>query len=155
MTIPVSPRTQARRIEITHAPGGSRTISGSTVEQVRRPGRRGRRLDIRPVRPAPACHGIRAGAPGGGGDDGEGARWLSAGLGLSIVSYAGQLLVGLASDAHLLPDHDRLLALLDDEIGALQTTAASSSQPEPGAATRRRGAEVTSRASESPGACSL
>ena len=33
VTIPLSPKTQARRIEITHAPGGSRTISGSTVEQ--------------------------------------------------------------------------------------------------------------------------
>ena len=54
------------------------------------------------------------------------------GLGLSIVSYAGQLTVGLASDAHLVPDHDRLLALLDDEIGALNTPAASSSPPEPG-----------------------
>ena len=48
------------------------------------------------------------------------------GLGLSIVSYAGQLSVGLASDAHLLPDHDRLLALLDDEIGALHTPTALS-----------------------------
>ena len=54
------------------------------------------------------------------------------GLGLSIVSYAGQLSVGLASDVHLVPDHDRLLALLDDEIGALHTPAASSSPPEPG-----------------------
>ena len=54
------------------------------------------------------------------------------GLGLSIVSYAGQLSVGLASDARLLPDHDRLLALLGDEIGALHTPAASSSPPEPG-----------------------
>jgi len=54
------------------------------------------------------------------------------GLGLSIVSYAGQLSVGLASDVHLVPGHDRLLALLDDEIGALHTTAASSSPPEPG-----------------------
>ena len=54
------------------------------------------------------------------------------GLGLSIVSYAGQLSVGLASDAHLLPDQDRLLALLDDEVGALHTTAASSGPPEPG-----------------------
>jgi len=54
------------------------------------------------------------------------------GLGLSIVSYAGQLSVGLASDAHLLPDHDRLLALLDDEVGALHTPAASSSPPAPG-----------------------
>ncbi len=54
------------------------------------------------------------------------------GLGLSIVSYAGQLSVGLASDAHLLPDHDRLLALLDDEIGALHTPTASSSPPGPG-----------------------
>ena len=32
LIIPVSPRTQARRVEITHAPAGSRTISGSTVE---------------------------------------------------------------------------------------------------------------------------
>ena len=54
------------------------------------------------------------------------------GLGLSIVSYAGQLSVGLASDTHLVPDHDRLLALLDEEIGALHTPAASSSPPEPG-----------------------
>ena len=54
------------------------------------------------------------------------------GLGLSIVSYAGQLSVGLASDAHLVPDHDRLLALLDEEIGALHTPTAASSPPEPG-----------------------
>ena len=32
LTIPVSPKTQARRVEITHAPGGSRTLSGSTAE---------------------------------------------------------------------------------------------------------------------------
>ena len=54
------------------------------------------------------------------------------GLGLSIVSYAGKLPAGLASDAHPVPDHDRLLALLDDETGALHTTAASPSPPEPG-----------------------
>ena len=33
LTIPVSPKTRARRVEITHAPGGSRTLSGSTSEQ--------------------------------------------------------------------------------------------------------------------------
>ena len=33
VTIPVSPRSQPRRVEITHATGGGRTISGSTVEQ--------------------------------------------------------------------------------------------------------------------------
>jgi HSP20 family protein len=32
VTIPVSPKTQPRRVEITHAPGGGRTISGSTAE---------------------------------------------------------------------------------------------------------------------------
>ncbi|TCN39911.1 Hsp20/alpha crystallin family protein, partial [Kribbella sp. VKM Ac-2500] len=32
VTIPASPRSQPRRVEITHATGGSRTIS-STVEQ--------------------------------------------------------------------------------------------------------------------------
>ena len=59
------------------------------------------------------------------------------GLGLSIVSYAGQLSVGLASDAHLVPDHDRLLALLDEEIGALHTPTAWSSLPEPGSSHTR------------------
>ena len=38
--------------------------------------------------------------------------------------------VGLASDAHLLPDHDHLLALLDDEVGALGMPTASSGPPE-------------------------
>jgi HSP20 family protein len=33
VTIPVSPKTQARRVEITHASGGKRTISGSTAEK--------------------------------------------------------------------------------------------------------------------------
>ena len=33
VTIPVAPKTQARRVEITHAPGGRRTVAGSTVEQ--------------------------------------------------------------------------------------------------------------------------
>jgi HSP20 family protein len=32
LTIPVSPKTRARRVEITHAPGGSRTLSGSASE---------------------------------------------------------------------------------------------------------------------------
>ena len=46
LTIPVSPKTQARRVEITHAPGGSRTLSGSTSEQGGRP----------PAAPAAAEH---------------------------------------------------------------------------------------------------
>jgi HSP20 family protein len=33
VTIPASPRSQPRRVEITHASGVGRTISGSTVEQ--------------------------------------------------------------------------------------------------------------------------
>jgi len=37
LIIPVSPKTRARRVEITHAPGGSRTISGSTAEQAGAP----------------------------------------------------------------------------------------------------------------------
>jgi len=49
------------------------------------------------------------------------------GLGISIVSYAGQLSVGLASDARLVPDHGRLLALLEEEAGAMHPPAASSS----------------------------
>jgi HSP20 family protein len=38
VTIPASPKAQPRRIEVTHAPGGSRTISGSTAEQAEAPG---------------------------------------------------------------------------------------------------------------------
>jgi len=33
VALPASPRTQPRRVEITRAPAGSRTISGVTVEQ--------------------------------------------------------------------------------------------------------------------------
>jgi len=33
VTIPASPKTQARRVQITHASGGKRTISGSTAEK--------------------------------------------------------------------------------------------------------------------------
>ncbi len=33
VTIPASPKARARRVEITHAGGGSRTISGSTAGQ--------------------------------------------------------------------------------------------------------------------------
>ncbi|HLQ54317.1 MAG TPA: Hsp20/alpha crystallin family protein, partial [Streptosporangiaceae bacterium] len=32
VTIPASPKTRARRVEITHAAGGSRVVPGSTVE---------------------------------------------------------------------------------------------------------------------------
>ena len=32
LTIPVSPKARARQVEITRAPGGSRTLSGSTAE---------------------------------------------------------------------------------------------------------------------------
>jgi diacylglycerol O-acyltransferase len=46
------------------------------------------------------------------------------GLGLSIFSYDGRLAVGLVSDAHLVPDADKLLALLDDELDSLRTDKA-------------------------------
>lgn len=46
------------------------------------------------------------------------------GLGLSIVSYAGQVAIGLASDAQLLPDRDRLLDLLDAELEPLRVRTA-------------------------------
>ena len=32
VTIPASPKTQARRVKVTHAAGGSRIVPGSTVE---------------------------------------------------------------------------------------------------------------------------
>jgi HSP20 family protein len=33
VTLPASPKTQPRRVQITRASGGARTISGSTVEE--------------------------------------------------------------------------------------------------------------------------
>jgi diacylglycerol O-acyltransferase / wax synthase len=42
------------------------------------------------------------------------------GLGLSIFSYDGRLAVGMVSDAQLVPDADKLLALLDDELESLR-----------------------------------
>jgi HSP20 family protein len=38
VTIPASPKTQPRRIEVSHAPGGGRGDSGSTAEQAEAPG---------------------------------------------------------------------------------------------------------------------
>jgi hypothetical protein len=46
------------------------------------------------------------------------------GLGLSISGYNGRLAVGVVSDAQLLPDADRLLVLLNDELGCLHTRGA-------------------------------
>lgn len=43
------------------------------------------------------------------------------GLGLSIFSYDGRLAVGLVSDA-LIPEADKLLALLDDELSSLRAS---------------------------------
>jgi len=37
VTIPASPKTQARRVEITHAAGGSRVVPGSTARQSEAP----------------------------------------------------------------------------------------------------------------------
>ena len=52
------------------------------------------------------------------------ARWASG----QNLQLCRTVRVGLAIDAHLLPDH--LLALLDDEVGALGTPTASSGRPE-------------------------
>jgi hypothetical protein len=46
------------------------------------------------------------------------------GVGLSICSYAGQLLLGVAVDEALVPDSDMLLAALDDEVDELRQLGA-------------------------------
>jgi HSP20 family protein len=40
VTIPVSPKVQPRRVKITHASGGGRTISGSTAQKKKPPATR-------------------------------------------------------------------------------------------------------------------
>ena len=46
------------------------------------------------------------------------------GLGLSICSYAGQLMLGVAVDEALVPDSEMLLAALDDEMAELRQLGA-------------------------------
>jgi diacylglycerol O-acyltransferase len=54
----------------------------------------------------------------------------SLGLGLSILTYAGEVVVGVRADAAVMPDPARLVRLLEEELQAIA--------PEPGA--ERRGA---------------
>jgi hypothetical protein len=42
------------------------------------------------------------------------------GVGLSIVSYAGQLMLGVAVDEELVPDSELLLSCLNDEVAHLR-----------------------------------
>jgi len=44
------------------------------------------------------------------------------GLGVSILSYAGKVRVGIAADAGLVPDPERLVAEFEAEVGALLAT---------------------------------
>jgi hypothetical protein len=48
-------------------------------------------------------------------------------LGVSIISYAGEVMVGIATDAGLAPDPERIIAAFDDEFAYLQQWAAQSS----------------------------
>ena len=43
------------------------------------------------------------------------------GLGISLLSYAGQVWVGIQSDAGLVPDPERIVAAFEDELAALRT----------------------------------
>ncbi len=54
--------------------------------------------------------------------------WMPVGPRAQHLQLCRTVRAGLAIDAHLLPDH--LLALLDDEVGALGTPTASSGPPE-------------------------
>jgi HSP20 family protein len=82
LTIPVSPKTQARRVKITHAPGGSRTISGSTAEQGGAPPAAPAAAEHPPGQAGAGHHGIRAGAGLGPAENDELAatRWRPDGL---------------------------------------------------------------------------
>jgi diacylglycerol O-acyltransferase / wax synthase len=50
-------------------------------------------------------------------------------LGVSIISYAGEVMVGIATDAGLAPNPDRIIAAFDDEFAFLQSRAAQSVNP--------------------------
>jgi hypothetical protein len=55
--------------------------------------------------------------------------WIPAfggvGLGLNIVSYAGQIRMGIATDHGLVPDPERIIAAFHVEFEALQASVAS------------------------------
>jgi diacylglycerol O-acyltransferase len=63
------------------------------------------------------------------------------GLGVSILSYAGEVMVGVASDAGLVPDPERIVAGFEAELARLgegpRRRAAAGSRR--AAASRRRG----------------
>ena len=50
-------------------------------------------------------------------------------LGVSIISYAGEVMVGIATDAGLAPNPDRIIAAFDDEFEYLQAWAAQQVNP--------------------------
>ena len=50
-------------------------------------------------------------------------------LGVSIISYAGEVMVGIATDAGLVPNPERIVAAFDDEFAYLQAWAAQPVNP--------------------------
>ena len=54
------------------------------------------------------------------------------GLGVSIFSYDGHVVVGVATDAGLVPDPERIAAFFEDELDALARLAVSRSWTKPG-----------------------
>jgi Hsp20/alpha crystallin family len=81
LTIPVSPKTRARRVEITHAPGGSRTLSGAHPSRVGRPPAAPASAEHPPGQGGAGHHAIRAGTGPGPAENHELAatRWRPGG----------------------------------------------------------------------------
>jgi len=46
------------------------------------------------------------------------------GVGMSLISYAGELTVGIMVDSRLVPDLERLRQLVDEELDEFRTAAA-------------------------------
>jgi len=59
------------------------------------------------------------------------------GLGISILSYAGGVMVGVAADAGLVPDPGRVVAAFDRELKLLMAPAAEKGAKEKRPARRR------------------
>lgn len=51
-------------------------------------------------------------------------------LGVSIISYAGEVIVGVATDAGLIPDPDQIIAAFDDEIAHLKAWITPGEMPQ-------------------------
>ena len=69
--------------------------------------------------------------------DPQGWLWLLLGVGVSLLSYAGGVRLGIATDAGLVPDPEQLIAGFEQELADYHRLARLPESPPPVGARRR------------------